>query len=257
MKKQFLIISVMLLIATFIKSASAQIEVCTNNNVKIGAATTSTANLTIAGQYGEPGNSNLSIGIWGSSSLSLGVHADYSWVQSFGSKPLIINKSGNNVLFFNGVSWGNVGIGYQGGYNWAPSAKLHVIGNILASGTVTWSDERIKNDIVKFTTDKTKFKSIEAKTYNMDTSSPRFGLDGKETGKLAKIEQAFFDRKHFGFLAQDVQKVYPELVYEDNEGYLAVDYQGFIPILYETVKEQQAIIDDLLKRLEALEKKGK
>jgi hypothetical protein len=91
----------------------------------------------------------------------------------------------------------------------------------------------------------------------MDIASPKFGLDSKETGKLAKIEQAFFDRKHFGFLAQDVQKVYPELVYEDNEGYLAVDYQGFIPILYETVKEQQALIDELLKRLDLLEKKGK
>jgi len=102
MKKQVLFISVMLLLATFIKSASAQIEVCTNNNVKIGAATTSDARLTLAGQYGVPGNSNLSIGTWGasSSSISIGVHTDYSWIQSFGSKPLTINKSGNNVLFF-------------------------------------------------------------------------------------------------------------------------------------------------------------
>jgi len=91
----------------------------------------------------------------------------------------------------------------------------------------------------------------------MDISNPKFGLDGKGTGTLAKIEQAFFDRKHFGFLAQDVQKVYPELVYEDNEGYLAVDYQGFIPILYETVKEQQALIEELQKRLFVLEKSSK
>lgn len=91
----------------------------------------------------------------------------------------------------------------------------------------------------------------------MDTANPRFGLDGKETGKLAIMEQAFFERKHYGFLAQDVKKVYPELVYEDNEGYLAVDYQGFIPILYETVKEQQALIDELQKRLDILERKSK
>lgn len=91
----------------------------------------------------------------------------------------------------------------------------------------------------------------------MDSSNPKFGIGSESLGKLSKIDQEFFNRKYYGFLAQDVQKVYPELVHEDNEGYLAVDYQGFIPILYETIKAQQLLIDDLQKREEILEKKSK
>jgi hypothetical protein len=163
MKNRILAITILLLFATFIKSASAQIEVCTNNNVKIGAATTSDARLTIAGQNGGPGNRNLVIGTWGSSSLCIGVDATYSWIQTGENKPLNINQSGN-VLINSAPAPGNVGIGYNSSSIWNPSSRLHVMGNIYASGTVTWSDERIKKDIVKFTTNKTKFKGIEAKS---------------------------------------------------------------------------------------------
>jgi hypothetical protein len=257
MKNYVFILSIVLFFTTSIKSVYAQLEVCTNNNVKIGTVTTSDARLTIAGQYAEPGNNNLSIGTWGSSSLSIGVQTNYSWIQSFGSMPLMINKMGNNILFFNGVNWGNIGIGYNNGTIWTPSAKLHVIGSIYATGTITSSDERLKKNIEKLIADEVKLKEIEGKRYNMDATSPRFGIGSDGLSKLSKMDQTFFEHKHFGFLAQDVQKVYPELVYEDNEGYLAVDYQGFIPILYETVKEQQTMIEDLQKRLDVLEKKSK
>lgn len=54
-------------------------------------------------------------------------------------------------------------------------------------------------------------------------------------------------RTRLGFLAQDVQVLFPELVEEDNEGYKYVDYVGLIPVLVESVKEQQEQIDELLK----------
>jgi hypothetical protein len=122
MKNQVLVISILLIIATFIKSASAQIEVCTNNNVKIGAATTSDARLTIAAQFGGPSNSNLVIGTWGTSALSLGVQTNYSWIQSYGGLPLTINQTGN-VLINSAPTTGNVGIGYNLSNIWTPSAK--------------------------------------------------------------------------------------------------------------------------------------
>jgi hypothetical protein len=44
-----------------------------------------------------------------------------------------------------------------------------------------------------------------------------------------------------GLLAQDVQKVLPELVKEsdDKQGTLSVNYQGLIPVLINAIKEQQ------------------
>lgn len=54
-------------------------------------------------------------------------------------------------------------------------------------------------------------------------------------------------RKRLGFVAQEVQELFPELVEEDKEGYMYVDYVGLIPVLVESVKEQQEQIDELLK----------
>jgi hypothetical protein len=56
-------------------------------------------------------------------------------------------------------------------------------------------------------------------------------------------------------LAQDIEKVFPELVSEAND-IKSVNYQGLVPLLINALKEQQLEIDRLKaqeKRLERLE----
>ena len=63
-------------------------------------------------------------------------------------------------------------------------------------------------------------------------------------------------KQKIGVLAQDIQKVFPELVSTDDRDMLAVNYQGLVPVLINALKEQQADIDELKeqeKRLERLE----
>ncbi len=45
-----------------------------------------------------------------------------------------------------------------------------------------------------------------------------------------------------GVLAQDIQKVFPELVTEDDNEMLAVNYQGLVPVLINAMKEQDEVI---------------
>ena len=59
---------------------------------------------------------------------------------------------------------------------------------------------------------------------------------------------------HYGFIAQELQKVVPEIVKENNDGYLTVDYSGLIPILVKGLKEQQEEIDQLKAILKRIEK---
>ena len=59
----------------------------------------------------------------------------------------------------------------------------------------------------------------------------------------------------FGLLAQEVQKVFPELVKKDGKDVLGVNYIGFIPLLINSIKEQEHTIQTLEKRLAALEEK--
>jgi len=57
-----------------------------------------------------------------------------------------------------------------------------------------------------------------------------------------------------GLLAQEIQKIFPELVKQagDDGGTLSVNYQGLIPILINAIKEQQkeleTIQNELLKK---------
>ena len=53
-----------------------------------------------------------------------------------------------------------------------------------------------------------------------------------------KDENADTD-KQLGLLAQEVQKVLPELVKENADGKLGVNYSGLIPVLLQAIKEQQ------------------
>jgi hypothetical protein len=49
----------------------------------------------------------------------------------------------------------------------------------------------------------------------------------------------FDDKVHIGFKAQDIKNIYPELVSEDENGYLNVNYVEFVPLLIKSIQELQ------------------
>ena len=51
--------------------------------------------------------------------------------------------------------------------------------------------------------------------------------------------------RKLGFIAQEVEKIIPELVKTDSEGMKSVDYVSVIPVLVEALKHQQKQIDEL------------
>ena len=53
------------------------------------------------------------------------------------------------------------------------------------------------------------------------------------------------EKRHFGLIAQELQNVYPELVYKKSNGYLAVNYTELIPVLVQSIKELKAEVDVL------------
>ena len=52
------------------------------------------------------------------------------------------------------------------------------------------------------------------------------------------------EKQKIGLLAQDIEKVFPELVSESH-GVKSVNYQGLVPVLINALKEQQNEIDIL------------
>lgn len=55
--------------------------------------------------------------------------------------------------------------------------------------------------------------------------------------------------KHFGLLAQDVEKVFPELVKEIDRDHKSVNYQELLPIMLAKMKVMQSEIDELKQQL--------
>lgn len=104
-------------------------------------------------------------------------------------------------------------------------ASLDSSGNFTALANVTaYSDERLKSEI----------KTIEGA---LDSVKAMRGASFKRDGKYS-----------VGVIAQEVQKVYPEVVHENDDGYLSVAYGNLVGVLIEAVKE-------LTTKVEALEAK--
>jgi flagellar biosynthesis chaperone FliJ len=60
------------------------------------------------------------------------------------------------------------------------------------------------------------------------------------------------DEKQIGLIAQEVEKVLPEAVSENEKGTKFLNYDGIIPVLTEAIKEQQKTIKKQNDRIEQL-----
>ena len=125
------------------------------------------------------------------------------------------------------VDHNNVGIGNFSAVD--PSEKLHVLGNILASGNVTaYSDRKLKENIEPIENAVNKVQQLNGVTFNRN--------DLEDTSK-----------RYAGLIAQDVEQVLPEAV--RGEETLAVDYNATIGLLVEAIKELKSEVDDLKEQL--------
>ena len=55
----------------------------------------------------------------------------------------------------------------------------------------------------------------------------------------------FDEGTRFGFIAQELEEVFPEVVKTEDNGYKSVNYDGMIPVLLEAIKEQQKGIEQI------------
>jgi hypothetical protein len=59
---------------------------------------------------------------------------------------------------------------------------------------------------------------------------------------------------HYGFIAQEVEKIFPEFVVTDGKKNKMIGYSGFIPILTKGIQEQQQQIEELKNEIAELKK---
>jgi hypothetical protein len=122
------------------------------------------------------------------------------------------------------------------------TASSNVAGEIRATNNITAyysSDLRLKKNIVPIQNALSSLNKIRGVRYEWtdDYIKKQGGEDG------------YFVRKDdVGVIAQEVQKVLPEIVVEREDGYLAVKYDRIVALLIEAVKELQVEVEELKKK---------
>jgi hypothetical protein len=232
-----------------------ELTIYQDNDPRIGfynstSGTSGTDGFTIStGATGSPvwiwnwENSNIHFGTNNTNRMIINADGHVSMMQSldlntestFGA----LYVKGKQALWWDGTyfSWG-----YDAEYNYFadkvtignaanPAYMLYVQGNAYATGSWSSSDIRFKKNIT----------SIE----NALPGILRIRGTSFEFRKDEFKDYQFDEGTQFGFIAQDLENVFPEVVKTESNGYKAVNYNGMIPVLVEAIKEQQKIINDL------------
>ena len=125
-------------------------------------------------------------------------------------------------------STGNVGIGST-----SPGQKLDIYGGYgrVESGYswLTSSDIRYKTNITTLGNALENVKKMRGVSYDLKVDKDIIPSKGK----------------HIGFIAQELEEIYDELVVDDDKGYKSVSYDKVTAVLVEAVKEQQKMIEEI------------
>jgi hypothetical protein len=155
-------------------------------------------------------------------------------VSETGSNKLIIDNGNNpsSPLIYGDFNSKQVGIATTT----LGSFTFSVNGDAFATGMWVSSDRRFKMNEKKIGSALEKIRGVNGVNYQFKK--------GNEA-----MNRNFAEGEQLGFIAQDLKKTFPELVKEDGAGYLAVNYQGMIPVLVEAIKELSIEVEQLRTKL--------
>ncbi len=159
----------------------------------------------------------------------------------------------NGAAVYGAVGDWHFGSGVSGRYGGYFEGNVRATGVMTATNFTTSSDIRFKKNIQDLRSKRTSILENLEKLNPVEYDLQQVYVDAISNSDSTVQKRGLFieedemmQKKHFGLIAQEVQEVYPNLVYEDGEGYLSIDYIGLIPVLIESAKE----LSDRVKTLE-------
>ena len=168
----------------------------------------------------------------------------------------------------------NLGVGYKAGYDNVDGSNNSFFGNEAGPGSSNLTNAtaigynakvdvsnkiRLGNSNITVIEGQVAFTNASDRRLKQKIKSTKYGLN--EVLKLEPVDYVLKSNglEQIGFIAQDVKPLIPEVV-TGKEGdlekgeTLGITYTSLIPVLTKAIQEQQKIIQELLSRIEKLEK---
>lgn len=230
----------------FVDAANDRIGIKMNNPVNIFDLTeTSAIGATDAGQFLISGGTGGALDA--NSTNTTNGYSSFESVNAGAGQAIfgIQSNTANNSIAINGQTsaandrWG-----------------FYSLDNLVVLGLYTWSDGALKRNVNPINSALSSISKLNPVTYYW-----------KENNEIMANSEAL----NYGFIAQEVDKVFPDLVaknagssYNPTEPdkdisgrtyeYSAVNYVGLIPVLTKAIQEQQVLIENQNKKIEELQK---
>lgn len=225
------------------------------------------------------GNDNTAVGFaalnsntTGSANLAVGASA--LWNLATGGNNVAI---GTNALYGNTTGSWNIAVGYQAGNNITTGNYNIDVGNSANasdSGVIRIGDPASQSSAYIAGITSTSISGVPVLIngngqLGVQTSSARFKEDIQNiqdvSQALARLRPVMFHyrspdpdgskRLHYGLIAEEVDKVYPELVFRDSEDKpFAVEYQELPVLLLKEIQQQRATIAEQQQKMAAEER---
>ncbi len=230
-------------------AAHAQLKVTTGGNVLLGGYSPTTAGNAALSLY-----SNMSTGITRVSFNTLTTGSDTGLDVFVGKYPLYLDTDNPDQLHLhgkNGFHWSSAGGDLMYSTGQAVYFEVDAIGSFY-----TPSDSRFKKDVAPLRNALTGLKGLSGISYRLkDDALQAAPAASREAGGdgFAVPQRPKSPRTRFGFVAQEVREIYPELVVSDSLGYMYVDYMGVVPLLVNALNELQDVVDTQAGLIEELQ----
>lgn len=157
--------------------------------------------------------------------------------------------TGNGAGIY-GTLLNHTGVEIPGRYAGYFDGPTRVDGTMTATSFITSSDIRLKENIqaVSETTCEggtlDNILSMNVIKYNYkERALSQEVTDTLSTHDTSTDKQP--SATHYGLSAQELQQIYPDLVYEGQDGYLGVNYVELVPILIRSIQELKAELDEM------------
>lgn len=214
-----------------------RVQVDPQGNVKIGTGSTK-AKLEVTGNAYFSGQTRLGGGSISDQNVTL-VTPRY---LGFGTP-----SAENTKLYYDGTTtWltalaGNINTQLIANTNWyvqsftadkyigfnSSTGAFSVTGTIYCTGEITaFSDERLKSDVETIDNALATVSQLRGVTYTKD------------------------DKKSIGLIAQEVEKILPEVVYQSETEFKSLAYGNIVGLLIEAIKELRTEVQDLKRRVD-------